>query len=120
MKHAKSIVLVCAFLGFTAFSHAAKVKVIVQVKGLCGMCKSRIEKAAKEAGASSAEWDEGTMTLNVSFKRNKTNMEKIQSSIAAAGHDNGNFKAPDDVYDRLPGCCQYDRSQTAMGQSKSH
>ena len=38
-----------------------------QVSGNCGMCKSKIEKAAKDAGATSASWNEDSKELVVSF-----------------------------------------------------
>lgn len=36
-------------------------------------------------------------------------MDDIQKAIAKVGHDAGKHKASDEVYDRLPGCCKYER-----------
>ncbi|ROH96381.1 TonB-dependent receptor [Chryseobacterium daecheongense] len=79
------------------------------VKGNCGSCKARIEKAAKDAGASSAEWSAETQTVILQFDASKTSADKILKKIAEVGHDNEKYKASDDVYNDLPGCCLYDR-----------
>jgi hypothetical protein len=81
----------------------------IQVWGNCGMCKSRIEKAAKTAGATTAVWDEDTKMLTVKYAAAKTNSTKIQKQVAAVGHDTKDFTAPEDVYANLHGCCKYDR-----------
>ncbi len=77
------------------------------VSGNCGMCKQRIEKAAKDAKASTANWNEETQILTITFDEAKTNQEKIQRKIAAVGHDNGEYIATDKVYNKLPDCCHY-------------
>lgn len=78
-----------------------------KVSGNCGMCQNRIEKAAKAAGATTAKWYEDSKMMTVSFNPKKSGSEKIQQKIAAVGHDAGTFKASDEVYENLPGCCQY-------------
>ena len=35
--------------------------------------------------------------------------KKFLKRIALAGYDSDIFLAPDDIYAKLPGCCQYDR-----------
>lgn len=83
----------------------------IEVKGNCGMCKTRIEKAAITVdGVSKAEWDKETKKLEVVFDDSKTDIHKIQMAIAKVGHDTGMHKAEDDVYNKLPGCCKYDRT----------
>jgi periplasmic mercuric ion binding protein len=81
----------------------------IKVWGNCGMCKDRIEKAAKEEGATSAAWDSKTKMLTVSYDPSKTSTEALSKKMAAVGHDTEKFKANDDVYAKLPGCCHYDR-----------
>jgi copper chaperone CopZ len=106
----KQVMLLVATMLISTLSVLAKGSGSFLVLGNCGMCKSRIEKAAKDAGASKAEWDNDTRMLTVEFKEKKTSLEKIQQQVAAVGHDTDKFKATDDVYDKLPGCCKYDRS----------
>ncbi len=81
------------------------------VKGSCGMCEKRIEKAAKSVeGVTKADWNQETHLLEVTFDDAKANVQKVHKAVAAVGHDTPLFKAKDEVYDKLPGCCKYDRS----------
>ena len=85
----------------------------IKVWGNCGMCKTTIEKAATKAGASTANWNEDSKELKVSYAVNKTSSEKIQQQIAKSGYDTQGFKATDKAYDKLNGCCKYERSDAA-------
>lgn len=80
-----------------------------KVSGNCGMCKDRIEKAAKEEGATTAAWDSKTKMLTVSYDQSKTSTDALSKKMAAVGHDTEKYKASDDVYAKLPGCCHYER-----------
>ena len=86
----------------------------LQVSGACGMCKTRIESTAKKAGASFAEWSSETQKLNIQFDASKTTKEKILKEIANVGHDNELYRANDEVYKNLPGCCLYDRKTSSI------
>lgn len=83
----------------------------IEVKGNCGMCESRIEKAAKSVeGVSKADWDKETKKMEVTFDDTKTDLDKIEVAIAKVGHDTPKLKASTEVYNKLPGCCKYDRT----------
>jgi hypothetical protein len=82
-----------------------------KVSGNCGMCKERIEKAAKEEGAETASWDVKTKQLSVTFNPSQTSIDKLSKKMASVGHDTEKYKAPDDVYSKLPGCCHYERAK---------
>ena len=83
----------------------------VKVNGKCDMCESRIEKAAKSVdGVSSAEWNKKTKILEVTFDDSKTDVKKVETAIAAVGHDTELVKATDEAYNNLPSCCHYNRS----------
>ena len=79
----------------------------LKVSGNCDMCKARIEKAAKIAGVSKAEWNKETKLLAVTYDPAKTNVDAIGKKVAAAGHDTEKIKAEDKAYDKLPSCCKY-------------
>jgi hypothetical protein len=81
----------------------------IKVSGACGMCKTRIEKASLAEGATSAVWESKTQVLTVSFDPSKTSKDALAKKLASVGHDAENYKAPDDVYSKLPGCCHYER-----------
>lgn len=80
------------------------------VSGNCGMCQRTIEKAAMIFGVSSAEWDMDSGKMNVVYDPLATDILKIHQSIAASGYDTDKVKAKTSTYDRLPGCCQYERT----------
>ncbi len=87
-----------------------------KVYGNCGMCKSRVEKAAKAEGATTAVWDKDTKIMTVTYDAAKTSGEAIQKKVASVGHDTELFTAPAKVYDKLPGCCLYERKADTKKQ----
>ena len=83
-----------------------------KVYGACGMCKRRIEGALKEVeGLHKAEWDIETKMLTVSFDSKLITLDDIHKKVALVGHDTDKFRAEDDVYAKLHGCCKYERPQ---------
>ena len=81
-----------------------------KVYGNCGMCQTRIEKAAKSVvGVSKAKWDSDNMMLTVTYDAVKTKVIDIHKAVAKVGHDTDLEKADNTVYSNLPGCCKYDR-----------
>jgi len=89
-----------------------------KVWGNCGMCKKTIESAALKSGASSASWNQQTKMLAVSYDKELTSADKIQKEIASSGYDNDGYEAPDEVYNKLHGCCQYDRKKAGAGSAE--
>jgi len=113
-----------ALIGLSSFALFANAPVTEKFKvaGNCGMCETRIEKAAKTVdGVSAADWDKETKMIEVTFDSSKTDIHKVHEAIAKAGHDTEMHKASDEVYDKLPGCCKYERlgKQTASTQAAS-
>ena len=118
MKSVKIFSLAILSFAFvtTASAQASKTETF-KVSGNCGMCKKTIEKAAKDAGAKTAVWDIDSKSLVVTYKTSSTNAAKIQEKIAAAGYDNAGAKASNEAYDKLHGCCKYDRAATSVKAS---
>ncbi len=110
MKTLKIFSIVALSLALTTVATAQTKSETFKVSGNCGMCKSKIEKAAKEAGANSATWNVETKELTVTYKNSSTNTAKIQKKIATVGYDNAGAKATTEAYDKLHGCCKYDRT----------
>ena len=99
-------------LGATTVFAGSKTEKI-EVKGNCGMCEKRIEKAALAVeGVSKADWNKETKLLEVVLDESKTDLDKVEIAIAKVGHDTPRHKAKDEVYNSLPGCCKYDRTET--------
>lgn len=88
------------------------------VFGICNMCKSRIENAArKTTGVGNAKWDKKTKILKVEYDSEQVSVAQIKEALAARGHDTEDVKATEDAYDNLPACCLYDRDNV---KQKAH
>jgi len=111
-----STVLLCCAIATTSFSQKTKTDTF-QVSGNCGMCEAKIEKAAKAAGATYAEWNKETKIITVKYNSTSSNLAKIQKSIANAGYDNVGVKATTEAYDKLHACCKYDRTESNQAKA---
>lgn len=80
-----------------------------KVYGECGMCKTRIENAAKIEGVKSATWDKETQMLKTDYNPSTVKLTDIHKSIVKVGHDTDKEKAQDEIYKKLPACCKYER-----------
>jgi hypothetical protein len=78
-----------------------------KVQGNCEMCQTRIEKAAKISGVTTASWNKDTKILTLGYNPAAVHTDDILRKVAAVGHDNEKFKADDGVYNKLPACCKY-------------
>lgn len=93
----------------------------VKVNGNCEMCKKTIEKSANKRKVSNAEWNVETKLLTITFDSTKTSSDAILKDVAYAGYDNERFLAPDEAYEELHGCCQYEREgKTEAVKNKEH
>ena len=103
-------ILMIAFFSITSINAVAGESVTQEkfkVFGNCGMCKSRIEKSLKISEVSSAQWDKNTKVLSVKYNANAITLDSLQKIVASVGHDTEKYKAADEMYNDLPGCCLY-------------
>lgn len=77
------------------------------VKGVCDMCKERIETTLDVKGVKYAEWNLVTDTLFVVYHPAKISLERIHELLANAGHDTELKKASDESYRKIDDCCRY-------------
>ena len=112
MKHLILIALI-TFLGFSAQAQTKKnknFKYTTEVNGNCEQCKKRIEKAAFSVpGVKTANWDITSHQLTVILNEEKSSPEDLNKAVAKVGHDTDSVKATKEDYDKLHGCCQYER-----------
>lgn len=90
----------------------------VKIFGNCGMCKSKIEKAGSVKKVAIVKWDSETKVATITYNASKTNVDEVLKRIAAVGYDSEKFQAPDEVYNNLHGCCQYDRPAKTVVPTK--
>jgi Cu(I)/Ag(I) efflux system membrane fusion protein len=80
------------------------------VYGNCGMCKETIEGSLKKVyGVEKGIWNEETKMMEVTYYEEAISLDEIKKKIATVGYDTEEFRATKEVYDKLHGCCQYDR-----------
>jgi hypothetical protein len=101
------VATICMAVAATGYSQKTRTESFV-VAGECGICKKKIEKSAKEAGAIYASWDTHTKILKVTYPAG-IEVSNIQQRIAETGYDTPKFKATEQAYSSLDKCCQYDR-----------
>jgi mercuric ion binding protein len=98
-----------AFTGTVEIMHRTDTATF-KVYGKCGMCKKRIEGAARKLeGVESANWDVDSKILTVKYDRASLKEMDVHEAIANVGHDTEKVKATDEAYDKLMGCCKYER-----------
>lgn len=102
------LIITLLFIGATSFAQNKNAKATIEVDGVCGMCKERIEKASIGAkGVKMATWNVDTHQLDLIYNEKRTDLKTIQQSIADSGHDTEAVKAKDEVYDAIDPCCKY-------------
>lgn len=113
----KNVILGMMLL-FVAYSTQAQdkknknAKYTVEINGNCEQCQARIQKAAYSvSGVKSATWSIETHQLSLILNEEKTTVAEVKKAIAKVGHDSDEAKTTEEVYNNLPGCCQYDRKK---------
>ena len=108
------LVLLVSLIGISVQAQEKKknknAKAEFKVEGNCEMCEKRIEAAAFSVkGVKSADWHADHKDIHLIIDENKCSKEDVAKAIAKAGHDTDLAKAPDEVYEELHRCCQYER-----------
>lgn len=117
MKHIiyALLILILTFITSCSSSKTAsaeEMKTKVEVRGNCEMCEETIENAALSVnGVQSAEWNQEQELLTVIFNSQQTNLEAIETAIAAKGYDTQHKTGDISAYKNLPGCCVYDHKK---------
>ena len=104
----KLLAIAIFFIGLSSFAQNKNARALIEVDGVCLMCKERIEKACiTTKGVKSAVWNVQTHELNLIYDERKTDVKTIQESILAVGHDNEELVATDEAYASVHDCCKY-------------
>lgn len=109
----KFFLMLMLMVGFTSLAQDKKnknAKFDVEVNGNCEMCKKRIEKAAfSVAGVKMAQYHIDDKKLHLVLNEQKCSLLDVEKAIAKVGHDTKDVKATNEDYEKLHGCCQYER-----------
>ncbi len=129
MKKMNSINIVLAFtviLSLTVCNAQIKNATTESVKiyGNCELCEGTIEKAGNVKKVAKVDWNKVTKMATLTYDGSNTNKDEILKRIALVGYDSDQFLAPDDAYNKLPECCQYNRvkktADTANHSTHNH
>lgn len=102
-------------ISMVGYSQKAAMQIdTVGIKGSCEMCKARIENAGSMKKNGKVNWDLKTQKAILKYNPSNTTQEEMLKKIALAGYDNDMFLAPDDAYNKLPGCCKYERRKKSL------
>jgi cation transport ATPase len=102
------IIITVLLVSLTTYAQNKNAKTVIEVDGVCGMCKERIEKASiRTKGVKSAVWSIETHQLSLIFDERKTNVKTISENIAKVGHDTKMVKATEEQYHSVHDCCLY-------------
>lgn len=104
----KLLILLIMTVTTTTFAQNKNKRASLEVDGICGMCKARIEKACYQTkGVKSANWNVETHELKLIYDERKTNLDSIKKSVVSVGHDTKTLKATEEAYNSVHACCRY-------------
>lgn len=107
MKKITYTLIAAVLITLSGTAQSKITKIVLEVDGLCGMCKERIENAAYLTGVKQVNWDKATHELDVVFRNDKVSEEQIIASINSAGHDVKGSLASAEQYEQIHGCCRF-------------
>jgi hypothetical protein len=118
MKSTKIMMMTIMLLSFIVCNAQIKNAKTESIKifGNCGMCETTIEKAGSKKKIVKVDWNKDTKMATITYDATKTNQEEILKRIALVGYDSDKFLAPNDVYAKLPECCQYERKAQTISK----
>ncbi|MBV7440722.1 TonB-dependent receptor [Weeksellaceae bacterium TAE3-ERU29] len=118
MKLYTSILMLCMFTLFTYAQETTIINETALVRGNCETCKGKIEKAVRKEPSAQGSWSIKDQILTFSYDPNLTSKSKILKRIAEVGYDNEEYRAPENAYKNLPGCCQYSSKDLPLDKLK--
>ncbi|NQX96981.1 MAG: heavy-metal-associated domain-containing protein [Flavobacteriales bacterium] len=116
-----SIATIIASENSVVVKHDDKKTDSFKVYGNCGMCKKTIEGALKNVkGIDKADWNQETKMMEVVYHTHDISLAEIKKKIAKVGYDSEGFRATEETYNNLPGCCQYERPEAKKEDHSGH
>jgi mercuric ion binding protein len=79
----------------------------IKTSAVCDMCKATIERAvAYEKGVKAVSLDVKSRMLTVSYRPDKTNLDKIRTAVSKTGYDADSVTADPKAYEKIDACCK--------------
>ena len=101
-------------------AQAQKAELTFGVSGICGMCENRIESAFDKKGIVAVDYNLDNKKIHVVYKTKKWNEASLHKLATGVGHDTDKYKAADEVYANLHGCCKYREHTSCPAEDNNH
>jgi len=105
----KLIIAFFSILTINAWAQKETVEILTSAscyEGLC--CKERIEEEMQfTRGVTAVDFNIESQLLTVTFKKKKTDADKLRKVISLLGYNADDVKANKKAHDNLPSCCQH-------------
>ena len=109
MKYLIILSLFFSSICFSQDNNEKSQKVSFTVKGVCKICKDRIEKGTiKIKGIKYVTWDIMSNNVSLIYNSKKISLDEIHKGISLLGHSTNKYTAPSEIYNNLPDCCMYE------------
>lgn len=107
MKNILMILLAVGLFSVRANAGTNDTTVVFKTSVLCDMCKERIERELVfEKGVREVKVDVKAKTVQVVFRKDKNNTEKLKKAISKLGYRADNITADPKAFKKLPACCR--------------
>ena len=104
----KIIIALFSILTINAWGQTETVKIATSAQCIGDCCKERIEEEMQfTRGVTAVDLDIESSILTVTFKRKKTDADKLRNAISLIGYNADDVKANKKAHDKLPSCCQH-------------
>ena len=102
------LIIMLAFSA-TAQEEQKTKEITIKSSVVCDMCKDRIENdMAFEKGVKAATVNLKTKEIDITYRTDKTNPDKLRTAISKIGYDADDVEAESKAYAKLPRCCKKD------------
>lgn len=105
LKTIALLTFVCLGLNASAQKKIEEVKILTSA--VCEMCEKTIEDALLYTkGVKSASLDVPSAVVTVTYRADKTDLDKIKAAITAVGYKADDQEPTKEAYDALHECCK--------------
>lgn len=120
MRTIKSVLTVIVLVSLFSVASAQKLKTVsILTSAQCDMCEKKIEQnISYEKGVKDVDLDVKSKKLTVTFKANKTDINRIRQAVSKLGYDADGVKADSKAYAGLPDCCKKPKTKKLKKSSK--
>ncbi len=107
LRNTALLMLICFGLNATAQDKKKIEEVKILTSAVCEMCEETIEEALLYTkGVKTASLDVPTAIVTVTYRADKTDIEKIKAAITAVGYKADDQVPTKEAFDALHECCK--------------